>query len=691
MISPIIRERSACGSLGGAAPLALLGMVLVCTAVAPWPHRRRPAEQEPQAKAEADTRSMLDACFDGRYVGESGMNSFFVGFGTKWAFYPTFGGMMAVGPAERDKAHHKTVLRSLPFHITPRTSFGITTKGGKRSMVSANGTTPDLSGFSGSAGYIGIAVRCTRTGQWVVVRSRTKGGEEEEVITFTPDDLKWLVGEEVTVDVVDTLAGLWGWIAVDGFFLQGSCSSAAAVPASASVPAPAGDVPAPAPAGDALLSPEAAWAQTHLGNICTFLNSAAEMATFFNALGTIWEWQFENGGAMFNTASTARDDRHPNSILRSIPFTIDPGTSISATTVGGVGGLSSVQDMLANYTGMSSNQGFIGIALRSAETDHWLLSKRRRGRDANAEEVLEFTSEELAPFVGKVVTFDMVDMYAGDTGWIALRNFRLRGPCININFKPKPTQPPTTTSMVMSQIDCAQDKIIARPSLFCFSVMSPEEVKIVEDQFKKKASIFRCNYYTVISILAMSIGRDPCGKEVYTWHNDVKSSTMGDTDKGAATSSFLNTKTFLLAWDSILASDKWQSHDFVVKADPDCVFFPERLREHLTVYVDQSVFFLNCDTLDGRLYGALEVFSTPAVQRYHDDVHQCKSMPWHEWGEDLYMESCMRGLGVRAVKDFNQVGDDRCMPAQCSDVAKVAFHPYKDIDKYWKCWNLGDR
>merc|ERR1740121_877170 len=82
----------------------------------------------------------------------------------------------------------------------------------------------DFTGPSDEHGFIGIAVRSLLDGSWVVVKSRAKSGVIAETITFTPDDLKPLIGHQATVDVVDTMTGLWGWLAVGDFNLAGSCA-----------------------------------------------------------------------------------------------------------------------------------------------------------------------------------------------------------------------------------------------------------------------------------------------------------------------------------------------------------------------------------------------------------------------------------------------------------------------------------
>lgn len=556
-------------------------------------------------------------------------------------------------------------------------------------LDSVDGRPAAFSGEADDRGFLGVAVRQTSTNRWVVSKSRLGDVEDEEVITFGPAQLQALFGEEVTVDIVDTYAGVWGWIAADSFVLRDTCGGGEAEPDEL-MPS------ARQPGGIGPGGPQADWPQGQgtLGDasVCAYLDSPMDMATFFDAIGTSWEWQHGHGGALFNTDPAHRDAPHVNSVLRSIPFTVDPRTSVSVGTVGGTGYLGNIDGQLANYSGWSTPMGFVGVAIRNADTDHWLISKRRMRFDEDME-VIKFDREELAVLTGRRVTVDLVDTYHGPTGWIAVHDLILRGPCLGVRFKPRPTlaPPPTTTASIDPALanKCDIDPVIAKPSLFCFSVMSPPEKQLISEQFTRRVGIFACNEYAVISRIKTSLGDDPCGSPVYTWHINVKAEQIGDLDEGATTDSYLNTATFLVAWDALFNSGKLDLHDFVAKADPDCVFFPDRLREHVKPFYGQEVFVLNCDSLDGRMYGALEVFSTSALKRYEESVQTCKSMKWQAWGEDLYMESCMRALNVGTRSDFNLVGDSRCTAAPCTDASRVAFHPYKDTASYWGCWNQG--
>merc|ERR1711957_812563 len=132
------------------------------------------------------------------------------------------------------------------------------------------------------------------------------------------------------------------------------------------------------------------------------------------------------------------------------------------------------------------------------------------------------------------------------------------------------------------------------------------------------------------------------------------------------------------------------SCDFVVKADPDAVFFASRLRSHVKAHVGEPVYFANCGKWAGKvlLYGSLEVISSQALRRYWDQADSCKYMPWQAWGEDYYMQQCLDKLGVSSIPDTLQVADKRCVDAPCSDYTKAAFHPFKQPEQWLHCYHI---
>jgi len=259
-----------------------------------------------------------------------------------------------------------------------------------------------------------------------------------------------------------------------------------------------------------------------------------------------------------------------------------------------------------------------------------------------------------------------------------------------------PAAPTTTPAATTSTTPTTTPKCVpgstAQPSLFCFAVGRPGfELDLLKELQVKRASIFGCNDFAVISSIKTSLGwgRPGCGK-VNTWVNDVPAVSMGQWGVGEmTTNSWLNTNAFIVAWDTLMNSGKLWDHDWIVKLDPDAVFFPDRLRSRVGSHTGQSAYFLNCDHGTPLLYGALEVFSKEAIGTYHANVGKCKGLQWHGWGEDMYMQQCMQAIGATPINDFSLVGDKSCGYAPCTDGSRVAFHAFKDVGSWMGCWQQG--
>jgi hypothetical protein len=153
---------------------------------------------------------------------------------------------------------------------------------------------------------------------------------------------------------------------------------------------------------------------------------------------------------------------------------------------------------------------------------------------------------------------------------------------------------------------------------------------------------------------------------------------------------------FINVWGALLGDTSlkdivWRN-DWLIKADPDAVIFPARLRLHLKPHTPGAFYMLNCNYNGQNLiFGAIEAFSIEAARRYAKSWGQvCINMPWHGWGEDSYMQRCMDALGVQGIPDFGLVGDARCGYAPCSDLVRAAFHPFKDVSGWLNCWNQAE-
>lgn len=222
------------------------------------------------------------------------------------------------------------------------------------------------------------------------------------------------------------------------------------------------------------------------------------------------------------------------------------------------------------------------------------------------------------------------------------------------------------------------------PSLFCFSVFRSQgyELELVKAQLDKNVGIFGCDDFSVLSDKRLPLLRGmetlmipPCEK-------------VGVSKDGTAA----NTLIFMQAWGVIWDDARWRAHDWVIKADPDAVVLPERLRSHLKPHTGKNVFVKNCMKYVGpgwpMMFGSLEAFTHEAMESYFKGAEKCKdSLQWQAWGEDLYMGNCLNMLGASSVFDGGLIGDNVCKGANCADGTTAAYHPFKSAEAWFQCYN----
>mmetsp|Transcript_132859 Transcript_132859/g.187673 ORF Transcript_132859/g.187673 Transcript_132859/m.187673 type:complete len:428 (-) Transcript_132859:50-1333(-) len=221
-----------------------------------------------------------------------------------------------------------------------------------------------------------------------------------------------------------------------------------------------------------------------------------------------------------------------------------------------------------------------------------------------------------------------------------------------------------------------------KPSLYCFSVARKgPEMDIMYMQQQIRSGIFGCDGFSVYSDSHVNI-------------DGFQTKLIPSTYAGVSRDGYAaNSQVFMKTWMAILTGSEWYKYDFIAKVDPDCVFFPSRLRGHVAKYVGQNVFFLNCGKyIPVTMYGALEVFSKSSLGAYLSQHASCEQrFPFGAWGEDKYMTNCLESLGSKPVVDFgNFLHDERCWGVDCGNKATVAFHAFKQVDKWYNCWLLSE-
>jgi len=255
----------------------------------------------------------------------------------------------------------------------------------------------------------------------------------------------------------------------------------------------------------------------------------------------------------------------------------------------------------------------------------------------------------------------------------------------------------TTTTTDITNITTTTELVIHAPDptgkLFCFALMLPHggEPKLLKMQYSINANIFGCDEYSVFSNQVLEVGPGLL--------TSVVNSTL-KCGKGGEFGTALNTDIFLAVWAEVLRQGRFLFHSWTVKADPDCVFFPNRLRkllQHHEPDPENGVYLNNCKY---GMHGPLEVFSRNAVVAWGDSRERCVkhftelcSGPCL-WGEDMFIDQCMqRVVGAQRDDEWSLLVEDHCDAPEgwtdCKDTDKVSFHPFKEVSDYEECWATG--
>mmetsp|Transcript_97860 Transcript_97860/g.272362 ORF Transcript_97860/g.272362 Transcript_97860/m.272362 type:complete len:641 (-) Transcript_97860:55-1977(-) len=229
------------------------------------------------------------------------------------------------------------------------------------------------------------------------------------------------------------------------------------------------------------------------------------------------------------------------------------------------------------------------------------------------------------------------------------------------------------------------------PSLFCFSVfrLYTAEADLMRNQLWKGIGIFACDLYGVFSSdQGADLGDGPLG-ELKTVHFDA--APVWRSKDGTAA----NTQLFMNVWEAVRWDGRYSKTDWTIKADPDAVVVPERIRWKLKVHSGHAAFILTCGKAgmpDGpMMFGSVEAISVQALWAYFASETTCRNLPWQSWGEDLWMGNCLKNLGASAEADFGMVSDGVCLYANCNDKNAAAFHPFKDVHSWLACYWTSQR
>jgi len=250
-------------------------------------------------------------------------------------------------------------------------------------------------------------------------------------------------------------------------------------------------------------------------------------------------------------------------------------------------------------------------------------------------------------------------------------------------------------------------------SLFCFSVYTADtgsekpshELELLQMQHENAWNVFSCTEWAIYSDVVAPLG----GGDMTIRVEDVRNDFHFAKRKEAKT--WINTGMFVQVWTAVRDAGHALNHNWIIKADADAVFFPQKLIEVLrgAQVPAEGVYMENCKFVDWGYFGNLEVFSKQAFTTLVNNLDTCySSLPWkvgvHEgkygpMGEDLFAQKCMDLLGVAKQENFGLTTDGACesdRPAgqeknkkyipNCEGVSTPSIHPFKKPEAYAACW-----
>lgn len=234
----------------------------------------------------------------------------------------------------------------------------------------------------------------------------------------------------------------------------------------------------------------------------------------------------------------------------------------------------------------------------------------------------------------------------------------------------------------------------AKPgSLLCLALMVPYsyEAGLLVMQYRQHVGIFSCDEYQVYSSQAMVLAPGLETRKVLTSQK---------CEVGGEFKSALNLRIFASFWRQVVIDGQYLLYNWIVKADPDSVFFPQRLRpilkQHEAGSMSQSspgIYFNNCKF---GMHGPLEVFSVATVRALSSSFVGCYDFFQKlcngdcQWGEDMWVDQCLK-RSVQAKRVFNSdlLSEAHCDPSpgwqECKDPIRVAFHPFKTVTDHRIC------
>jgi hypothetical protein len=236
--------------------------------------------------------------------------------------------------------------------------------------------------------------------------------------------------------------------------------------------------------------------------------------------------------------------------------------------------------------------------------------------------------------------------------------------------------------------------------MLCLMVVRPYtyEIDLAIMQHKQGISIFQCKHRVVYSNQLIKLADG---------FSTRKFNSSQYADIGGQWMTALNTDIFMAFWKAVITDGDYLKTGWIVKVDPDTVWFPHRLRPILLEQEKKNntkgagAYFQNC--WQG-MHGPMEVLSQNALRALALHSKQCfwSMKPWGDWqwGEDMWVDVCLKDTAhSRRIYNTQILAEDHCnkwegwslTPDACLEQGAVAFHPFKDAWHYKHCLDTAEK
>jgi len=233
-------------------------------------------------------------------------------------------------------------------------------------------------------------------------------------------------------------------------------------------------------------------------------------------------------------------------------------------------------------------------------------------------------------------------------------------------------------------------------SLYCLSLLATRvDRRLLSMQQREGLGVFACDNYTIFS-------EDEIELAPGTLTSAIGVNTT--CHRGGPSAPYHNVRVFVEVWKRVLAAGRFRDYAWTLKVEADAVFLPARARSALSGIWDppRGVYVANCREGDRFLLrGPLETFSRNALEVYGRGSSRCLEgsgrLHSHGWNEAVFMDECMKRLGVYRRLDGNFLLEPSCSASSrdtsalegasvsCNKGKYVAFHPFKQEQAYRGC------